>query len=57
MGAAFQWDRGEARGKQSADHPFKNLGYEVKGRNGVEGVQNKTSWFCFGVFLPLKWGT
>ena len=31
----------------SADHPFKNLGYEVKVRNGVEGVHNKASWFCF----------
>lgn len=39
--------------KASADYPFKN--HEVKGRNGVEGVQNKASWFWF--CLPLKWET
>ena len=42
-------------GNKSADYPFKKMGYEVKGRNGVEGVQNKASWFSF--CLPLKWGT
>jgi len=42
-------------GNKGADYPFKKVGYEVKGRNGVEGMQNKASWFSF--CLPLKWGT